>query len=115
MQGIAGAITPAITRQVLIQISGDIANATAIADGAAVQIRYGSGSAPANGAALTGTAVGGLVKYVTATTAAKVPFSLQGIVSGLTLGTAYWVDLSLQNITGGTATVKDLSVSIIEV
>ena len=115
MMGLAGAITPAITGVVLIQISGTIANATAIADGGKVQIRYGTGTAPSNGNTLMGTAVGGQVNYITATTAEKAPFSLNAIVSGLTLGTAIWIDLALAAVTGGTATVKNISISAIEI
>jgi hypothetical protein len=114
MMGLAGAITPVRTGIVLIQISGTIANATAIADGGKVQIRYGTGTVPSNGNTLMGTAVGGQVNYITATTAEKAPFSLNAIVSGLTLGTAIWIDLALAAVTGGTATVKNISISAIE-
>ena len=67
MMGLAGAITPLTTGRLLIMLSGTLANATAIADGANVQLRYGTGAAPANADALTGTPVGGLVKFVAAT------------------------------------------------
>jgi hypothetical protein len=115
MMGLAGALTPVYTGRVLIMLSGTIANASGIADGANVQLRYGTGSAPANADALTGTTVGGLVKYVSATTAEKAPFALQGIVTGLTLATAIWVDVGLAAVTGGTATIKDLSLTIMEI
>ena len=117
MMGLAATITPTITGKILIIISGDFDNNTGD-DGAQVQIRTGTGTAPLNGAALTGTTRGGLVKMVvtasggSATT--RVPFSLNSIVSALTLGTSVWVDISLAAITGGTARVRDISVSIIE-
>ena len=114
MMGLAGAITPQVTGKVLIMISGTIANASGIADGANVQLRYGTGTAPANAAALTGTTIGGLVKYVAATTAEKAPFALQGIISGLTLNTAIWIDVGLAAVTAGTATVKDISITAFE-
>lgn len=114
MMGLAGSITPSRSGKVLIQVSGDIFNATAIADGGKAQIRWGTGSAPTNGAALTGTTAGGLVQYIAATTAEKAPFSLNAVVTGLTLGTAVWIDLGLAAITGGTATVNDISISAIE-
>lgn len=115
MMGLAGAITPAVRSKVLITISGTIFNATAIADGGKVQIRYGTGAAPANGDALTGTAAGGLVQYIAATTAEKAPFSLNAVISGLTPTTAYWIDVGLAAITGGTATINDVSVSAVEI
>ena len=117
MMGLAGTITPVSTGKILIVISGDIANDT-IADGAAVQIRYGTGTAPANADALTGTAVGGLVSSTNpdiALATLNVPFSLNAIVTGLTPGTAYWIDTGLKAITGGTATISNVSISVIEV
>lgn len=114
MMGLAVSLTPVSTGRVMIVISGTIANASGIADGANVQLRTGTGTAPANGDALTGTVAGGLVKYVSATTAEKAPFSVNAIVTGLTLATARWIDLGLAAVTGGTATVKDLSVSAFE-
>ena len=117
MMGLAGTITPVSTGKILIIISGDIANDT-IADGAAVQIRYGTGTAPANADALTGTAVGGLVSSTNpniALATLTIPFSLNAVVTGLTLGTAYWIDTGLKAITGGTATISNVSISVIEV
>lgn len=115
MMGIGASVTPVVTGRVLITVTGTIANASAIADGANARIRIGVGSAPANGDALAGTAKGGLVKYVAATTAQKAPFTLSALVSGLTLAVAVWIDLSLAAVVGGTATVKDLSVQAVEV
>ena len=114
MMGLAGAITPSATGKVQITITGTIANATAIADGAKVQIRYGTGTAPVNTAALTGTAVGSLQQYIAATTAETAPFAVSAVVTGLTLSTAYWLDVSLAAITGGTATVTGVSITAIE-
>lgn len=111
MMGLAGAITPAVTGTIMIMISGD-ATATST-DGYKYQLRYGTGSAPANGAALTGTAAGSLVTI--ATVANKTPFSTQAIVTGLTPATAYWFDLALAAVTAGTASVLDISLSAFEI
>jgi hypothetical protein len=117
MMGLAGSITPSKSGTILIVISGDIDNNTS-GDGAQVQIRTGTGAAPANGAALTGTTRGGLVKVLTPTnnagTTARVPFALNCLITGLTVGTAYWIDISLAAITGGTARVRDISISATE-
>lgn len=118
MMGLAAAITPAATvgtGNLLINVCGDCFNATAIADGGTITIRYGTGTAPANAAALTGTVVGGAVIFVQATSAERHPFALNAVVTGLTLGTAYWIDVSLAALTGGTATIENVSVSIIEI
>lgn len=115
MMGLAGAFTPTRTGNCMIIISGDITNGTA-SSGAKVQIRYGTGAAPANAAALTGTAVGNLVRYVglAGSTTLEVPFSCNAVVTGLTVGTAIWIDIGLASITSGTASMKDVSISVIE-
>jgi hypothetical protein len=68
------------------------------ATGSFTQIYYGTSTAPSNGAAVTGTAVGSIANpfYTTASTT-QYPFSLSAIVTGLSAGTAYWFDLSLAN------------------
>lgn len=111
----AVAFTPNYSGRVLIIISGDVSNGTA-SDGSKMQIRFGTGNGPANGAALTGTSVGNLVRQLNnANTAAEVtPFTCNAIVTGLTLGTGYYVDLSQASITGGTTTLADISISVIE-
>lgn len=120
MMGLAGSITPLRTGKVMITVSGNIA-ATGIGggSGAATQIRYGTGTAPTNGAALTGTAVGSLAQIKNATLALIAPgsgnFTCNAIVSGLTIGTAYWLDQSLARITSGTATISGISISVIEI
>ena len=111
MMGLASSITPVSSGRVHLTITGTIKNASGIADGANVQLRTGTGAAPANGDALSGTTAGGLVKYVAPTTACKVPFTVCAIVSGLSLGVARWIDLGLAAVTGGTAEVTDLSVT----
>lgn len=114
MMGLAGTITPVVTGRICITVSGDVFNPN-IGDGATVQLSYGTGAAPANGAALAGTQVGTAVKYVAATVAAKVPFSVTAVVTGLTLSTAYWIDLAVAATTGGTASVNEVSISAFEV
>lgn len=111
MMGLAGAVTPTLTGRVLITISGDITNGTG-SDGGTVTIRYGTGSAPSNGAALTGTTAGASPRALAGTVVA--PFSVQAIVTSLTLSTAYWIDLSLAALVGGTATIANVSMSAVE-
>lgn len=115
MMGLAGSITPKITGRVHITICGTIFNPTAIADGAKVQIRTGTGTVPGNGGALAGTVAGGFVQYIASTVLGKVPFTVSAIVSGLTLNTALWIDVALAAVTGGTATLTDISLTAMEV
>jgi hypothetical protein len=118
MMGLSASITPVVSGKILIIVSGDMDN-SADNNGAAVQIRTGTGSVPTNGVSLTGSAQGGLVKMQLTRTGndtivTRVPFSLNAIQTGLTLNTPYWIDLSLTAITGGTARVRDVSISVVE-
>jgi len=118
MMGLSASITPVISGKIMIIISGDMDNDTGD-NGSQVQIRTGTGSVPTNGISPTGTAQGGLVKMSAvvsggATVVTRVPFSLNAIQTGLVLNTPYWIDLSLAAITGGTARVRDVSISIVE-
>lgn len=107
-------ITPAYTGRILIVINGVVAQSTT-ADGAFWHIRTGTGTAPSNGGALTGTQSNGQQSMTFLTGVLKIPFSIQTIVTGLTLGTAVWIDLVLGTVTGGTATMTQVTVSALEI
>lgn len=111
MMGLAGSITPGVSGKIRVTINGIIFNATTIADGAQVQIRYGTGGAPSNAAALTGTAIGSIQNFVASTVAEKVPFSLSVIITGLTVNTAVWLDVSLAALTAGTAQITQVTIA----
>lgn len=99
-------ITPNRSGKVLFIISGNAQNANSV-DGWTYQIRYGTGAAPSNGAAVAGTAASQLTPNIAPS---AVPFSTQALVTGLTPGTAYWFDLALARFTGtGLATVTNLT------
>lgn len=112
--GTTCSVTAAFSTKFLIFVSGTIFNATAIADGGKVQIRWGTGTAPANAAALIGTTAGGLVQFITATTAAKSPFALQALATFSTY-VPVWIDVGLAAIVGGTANITDISVTAFEI
>jgi len=118
MMGLAGSITPARSGIVLINISGTVTNSASVSNGASVQIRTGTGTAPANGAALAGTAQGSAVRMLnpsdTRGGTITVPFSANAIVTGLAVGTAVWIDTGVAAITGGTATISNVSISVNE-
>jgi len=115
MMGLSASITPVLTGKVMIIISGDIDNDTN-ARGAVVQMRTGTGSAPANGAALTGTTQGGAVNFFQNNANIRSPFTLNAIVSGLTLNTAVWVDVSLAtSASPSVARIRNISMSIVEI
>jgi hypothetical protein len=104
MQGLAGAFTPASSGKVIIIVTGTVIcpSATAAGDGIKWQLCYGTGTAPANAAAVTGTAVGVFQSYTNANTVlagdVATPFTAVGVVTGLTVGTAYWFDLAAESI-----------------
>lgn len=118
MMGLAGSITPVRSGKVLVTISGDMDNSGS-GNSVTAQIRTGTGAAPANGAALAGTARSGNVQATNASVAlanpiCRFPFSVQAIVSGLTLNTAVWVDLGVSAQGGNTARVRNISISAVE-
>ena len=118
MGGLAIAFTPKMTGKVRITISGTLKNNT-INDGATVQIAFGTGTAPANGAAAAGTILTNAAQLTNAIAAnAEYPFCLSGIVgtaTPLTLGTAVWFDLQQAAVTGGTATAQRLQILLEEI
>lgn len=114
MLGLNQTITPIGSTRLFLQISGDVTQTTT-ADGAKWQLSWGTGAAPANAAALTGTQVGSNPTMTFLTGVLTVPFCSQAIISGLTPGTAYWVDLALAAVTGGAASMTNMSVSAYEV
>ena len=121
MMGLGSAfkITPVRSGTVLIILQGSLNNnTTAVGDGALINIRYGTGTAPANGAAATGTNPGNTIAFQQSTAnaqgAADNPFTLHGLATGLTLNTAIWIDAALAAITAGTASITRLVTTVIE-
>lgn len=116
MMGLGGAasITPTKTGRISFTISGQMTNNTNN-DGATVQLRYGAGTAPTNGAAVTGTQAGNSQSFTASVANGSSGFSLSPIVTGLTLGTPYWFDLGLNAVTGGTAATKGITISAHEI
>lgn len=115
MAGLAGAITPAVTGSVMITISGVWKN-TAGANTMTYGIYTGTGTAPANGVAVPGTATlqSALPQATSTGASVNIPFSIQAMVTGLTVGTAYWIDLAF-NASAGTSTISGVTVSATEI
>ncbi len=115
MMGLAFALTPQVTGRVAIFVGGVALNSTAIASGTNITGKYGTGAAPANAAASTGTTFGVQQHFIGSTTAGQQGFVCMGVVSGLTLNTAIWIDLELVAVTSGGATVKDVQCIAFEI
>jgi hypothetical protein len=110
MMGLAGAITPTVSGTVVIHIVGDVSAANAAGT---MQIYYGTGTAPANGVAITGTPAGSLLTQ-NLPTSRRIPFSLVAVVTGLTVGTTYWIDMMLGGDGSITQTPRNVSISSYE-
>lgn len=112
--GSSWTFTPATTGNVLL-LAQCLASSSTV-DGYGMQIRYGTGAAPAQGAAATGTAVGiGSIVSVAPGGGDQSTLNCSYFLSGLTVGTTYWADLGVYAITGGTATFAAADVKAIEI
>jgi hypothetical protein len=116
MAGIAlsngSVITPLKSGLLCVTASGSLTNNDPTG-GAYVQLRYGTGTAPANGAALTGTAIGPIASRSVIGTAGYVPFSM-GLVILLPVAVSYWFDLSQTAVTAGTASMANVGIASFE-
>ena len=110
--GLGVTYTPKSTGRLLIIVTGEVNNNTAD-DGAQVKLVYGTGTAPANGAAATGTAISPAYTVTVSLASQNFPFTLISTVN-LTVGTQYWFDLQFAAVTGGTASLSNITVTIIE-
>jgi len=108
MMGLAVTITPAKSTRIWIIIQGSVTNT--LAANVTLNVRYGTGAAPTNGAAATGTTVGTARVYTGSSATGKVPFMFSYPVTGLSISTAYWVDLEY---TAGTAAALLTTVDVI--
>lgn len=108
-------ITPVNSTRLDVTIDGIGYNATT--GGLVVlTLRYGTGAGPANGAAVTGTAVGNTQVLENGTAGGlQVGFSRHAILTGLTPGTTYWLDLAVASGgAGNTAFIRGATCSATE-
>lgn len=99
--------TPKYSTNVRVEFYGTAANATS-GDGVGVQGVFGTGTAPANGAAASGTTWSPVVQAISSAANAPEEIYVSGHLTGLTIGTAYWLDLQQKAVTGGTAALTSL-------
>lgn len=112
MMGLGIYFTPETSGRVLIIAVGQLVNSTA-GKGVQGNIHTGTGTAPVNGAASTGTSRGVSTAW-SDVPATSITFILVGLATGLTPNTQYWVDLAVEAISSGTATVSGVWVLLIE-
>jgi hypothetical protein len=118
MAGLAKSFTPTVGTRALIIVSGQATNNTGDA-GFKYDLRYGTGAAPANAAALTGTQIGSTITGSAVASGSTngvpiMPFITHGVITGLTPGTAYWFDLGQYVVGSGTVTFSSINVTVIE-
>lgn len=110
MLGLAALITPTFSGRVIVLCTGVVANGTTT-DGATFQLAFGTGAAPSNNAAITGTAFGGqqaIASFVTSELSTSFALSGSFSVTGLQylgLGvnpsvTTYWIDIAFSSAAG---------------
>lgn len=116
-------ITPTSTGRVLVMITGDLVE-NATAQTATLQLSFGTGAAPANAAALTGTQVGGELSWVSLTGQLTMPFAHTWLITGLSVptfsgigaqsaATPVWIDLNTKS-SAGTVQLTNINAFAIE-
>ena len=103
------ALTPASSGNVLSGAIGDVLT-TAAADGSAVALVYGTGTAPSFGGGFTGVTMTIMQASGVGPTPPFFPVALAGIASGLVVGTPYWFDLFIKCLVGGTTTINTFNI-----
>jgi hypothetical protein len=120
--GTTAHITPNGSGRLLIIVSGDVLNASgdnSHLNSSTLQLRYGTGTAPANGAAATGTTLGASVGQQSNNDINQVAFSMTGITPAQAVGTAVWIDVSILDTKDSTptkapVTISNISISVVE-
>lgn len=116
MQGLGTGwtITPTASGKVLVTVVGEGTVTTTAVAVTTVGPRYGTGTAPTNGAAVSGTAFGAKADFTFTPVGVglKTPFAFTEILS-LTAGTAYWFDIALSSA-ANPAQVTNLSITAVE-
>lgn len=105
-------LTPVYSGRIKFEFLGATRNTAA--NTTVYNAMWGTGTAPANGVAATGTAVGPTVASTSPTSTSATPFSAGGIITGLTPGTAYWFDISQATAGGGTSNLTNLTCNAME-
>ena len=90
------------------------ANNNTLADSYTVTLNYGTGTAPAAGAATVGTASAAFTHTQEGLASNNAIVVIEQIITGLTVGTAYWIQPSLL-ASAGTASLETLHLEAYEV
>jgi hypothetical protein len=115
MMGLAVPYTPSSSGKVIVVISAVVSSLTA-ASNVNIGGRFGTGAAPANGAAVAGTRFGGTADPEIGTALSPVMRSISfADLLSLVAGTAYWLDLALSTTNpADAAQLQNVSFAIAE-
>jgi hypothetical protein len=106
-------ITPTQTGRVEFTITGQLVQNTT-GDGVTYKLAFGTGTAPANAAAASGTVISATPVWTALTGQLTSQFAVTSIATGLTLNTAVWYDLQVADVTGGTAAITNVDCTAAE-
>lgn len=87
-------LTPSTRTRVKLEFHLGVANG-AVGNASIMTAKFGTGAAPANGVAVTGTTVGSAQTVSSPGASLQATAVIGGIITGLTPGTAYWFDVAL--------------------
>lgn len=105
-------ITPVYSTRILLHIQGQVTNTTT-GISATVTLRFGTGTAPVNGAALTGNVLTPGIVAGANPANYSLPFNVGGLFTGFGVGVAAWFDVSLA-AGANTAAISNVSCYAIE-
>ncbi len=125
MLGLGALITPVASGRIVVICTGVVGNGTTT-DGASFQLYFGTGAAPTNNTAVTGTAFGGLQAITSFVTSelntsfaisgsfSVTPPQFAGTVRTNPSLTTYWIDLNFLSA-AGTVTFTTVNLIAFEV
>jgi hypothetical protein len=108
MMGLNFTLTPLSSGKVQVTVTGNITNVAST-----LQLAYGTGTPPVNGAAASGTATGTIMSFSAATGNSVHNWSLSDVIDGLTPSTAYWFDVRM-TVSSGTLTPTSVTANAFE-
>lgn len=114
MMGVGGTckLTPVYSGRIKLDFHIGVANG-AVANASTMTAKFGTGVAPANGVAVTGTSVGTNMVVSSPGASFQANAVVGGIITGLTPGTAYWFDVAL-SAQANTSTIQAIDCHAME-
>jgi hypothetical protein len=112
---LAPSLTPVTSGAILVTVTGEWKNSVS-GDGCQIEPGWGTGTAPANGAAVpaTFTPMTASPAWTALANAAPLPFSRTFMFQATTLNVPVYADVAFQAVTGGTCTLSPMEVSMME-